>query len=107
MSGVLQGSVLGPLLFLMCVNDIWRDLESNIKLFADDSIINRKIMNDSNIDTLQIDLDRLGEWLVENAMKINPGKSKAVSFMRAQVKDPLNYIFADQRIPEGSRCKYL
>jgi hypothetical protein len=40
----------------------------------------RKIRNGSDIDTLQIDLDRLGEWTVENAMKINPGRSKTVSF---------------------------
>jgi hypothetical protein len=50
-------------------------------------------MNDSNTDTFQIDLGRLGEWAVENAMKIKPGKSKAVSFTRAWVKDPLNYTF--------------
>jgi hypothetical protein len=34
-------------------------------------------------------LERLGEWAVENAMKINPSKSKAVRFTRARVKDPL------------------
>ena len=73
-------------------------MESSIKLFTDVSIIYRKIMNDSDIDTLQIDVDRLGEWAAENLIKINPGKSKAVSFMRAQVKDSLNYIFGDQRI---------
>jgi hypothetical protein len=56
---------------------------------------------------LQIDLDRLGAWAVENAMKINPGKSKAVSFTRARVKDTLNYFFGNQRIPEVSICKYL
>jgi hypothetical protein len=55
-------------------------------------------MNDSDIDTLQIDVDKLGEWAGENLIKINPGKSKAVSFTRAQVKDPLNYVFGDQRI---------
>jgi hypothetical protein len=98
---------LGPLLFLACLNDIWRNLESAIKLFADECIIHRKIMNDSNTDTLQIDLDRLGEWAVENVLKIDPGKSKAVRFTRALVKDPLNYIFGDQRILEGSSCKYL
>ena len=38
-SGVPQGSVLGPLLFLAYVNDIWRNNESNIRLFADDCII--------------------------------------------------------------------
>jgi len=64
-------------------------------------------MNDSNIDTLQIDADRLGEWAAKNLIKINLAKHKAVSFTKAQVKDPLNYIFGDQRIPEASNCEYL
>jgi hypothetical protein len=38
-SGVSQGSVLGPLLFLAYVNDIWRNTESTIRLFADDCVI--------------------------------------------------------------------
>ena len=42
-----------------------------------------------DIEKMQMDLDRLGEWAVENEMKINPGKSKAVSFTRARVKDSL------------------
>ena len=40
-------------------------------------------------------------------MKINPNKSKALSFTRARVKDPLNYSLGDQKIPEASCCKYL
>ena len=40
-------------------------------------------------------------------MKINPNKSKALSFMRARLKDPLNYSLGDQKIPEASCCKYL
>jgi len=47
-------------------------------------------MNDSDIEKLQIDLDRLGEWAVENATKINPGKGKAGSFTTARVKDSPN-----------------
>ena len=58
-------------------------------------------MNDSDIDMLQRDLDRLGEWAVENAMKINPGKSKAVSFTR---KDPLNYFWG---APQNSGSEQL
>jgi hypothetical protein len=61
-------------------------------------------MNDSDTEKLQIDLDRLGGWAEENAMKINPGKSKAVSFTRARVKGPLKYSLGDQ---EASSCKYL
>ena len=56
---------------------------------------------------LQGDVDRLGEWAVVNAMKINPSKSKAVCFTRARVKDPLNYSLTDTLIPEANSCKYL
>ena len=60
-----------------------------------------------DVEKLQTDLDRLGNWAEENEMKINPNKSKALSFTRARVKDPLNYSLGDQMIPEASCCKYL
>ena len=87
MSGVPQGSVLGPLPFLAYMNDIWRNTESTIRLFADDCVIYRKIINNEHMEKLQKDLDRLREWAVENVIKINP--SKAVRFTRARVKDQL------------------
>jgi hypothetical protein len=68
---VPQGSVLGPLLFLAYVNDIWRNTESYILMFADDCIIHRKIMDSSDTDKLQTDQNRLGEWAVENSMTLN------------------------------------
>ena len=43
-------------------------------------------MDSNDIDMLQTDLNRLGEWAVENEMKINPDKNKAVSFTKARVK---------------------
>jgi len=49
----------------------------------------------------------VGEWAVENAMKINPSKSKSIRFTRARVKDPLNYSLMGTLIPEASSCKYL
>jgi hypothetical protein len=67
----------------------------------------RKILGISDVDKLQTDVGRLGECAVENEMKINPGKSKALSFTRARVKNPLNYSFKNQRIPEASCCKCL
>jgi hypothetical protein len=73
-SGAPQGSVLGPLLFLAYVSDISRNIELTIRLFADDRVIYRKIANKGGIEMLQNHLDRLGDWAVENAMKINPSK---------------------------------
>jgi hypothetical protein len=56
---------------------------------------------------LQVEVDRLGEWAVVNAMKINASKSKAICFTRARVKDPLNYSLMDTLILEANSCKYL
>jgi hypothetical protein len=74
------------------------ELGITIKLFSDDCIIYSEIMNDSEVKTLQIDLDRLGEWVVENAMKINPGKRKSVSFTRIFLEDEI--------IPGVNSCRY-
>jgi hypothetical protein len=94
-------------LFLAYVNDIWRNIESKVRLFTDDCIIYRKILNIKDVEKLQADLGRAGDWAVENEMKINPNKSKALSFTKARMKDPQNYSLRDQNIPEASCCKYL
>jgi hypothetical protein len=44
--------------------------------FADDCIIDRKVKNINDIENLEKDLDALGEWAVENGMKINPCKKR-------------------------------
>jgi hypothetical protein len=82
-------------------------MASTIRLFADDCIIYRKITKNEDTEILQKDLGKLGEWVVVNAMRINPSKSKAVRFMRARAKDPLNYSLMDTLILEASSCKYL
>jgi len=106
-SGVPQGSVFGPLLFLVYVNDICRNTESTIRLFADDCVIYRKIINKENHGRIAERSGQAGGWTVENAIKINPINSKAVRFTRTRVKDPLNYSIMDALIPEASSCKYL
>ena len=78
-----------------------------IRLFADDCVIYRKIINNAGMENLQKDLDRLGEWAVENAIKIKPSKSKAIRFTRDGVKDPLNYSLMDTLEREASSSKYL
>jgi len=63
-------------------------------------------MDSSDIDRLQTARNRLGEWAVENGMKINTGKSKAVSFTKAVVKERVSYYFVDQLMVEASSFKY-
>ena len=82
-------------------------MESIIRLFAHDCVIYRKIINNVDMEKLQKGLDSIGEWAVENAMKINASKSKEIRFTRARVKEPLNYSLMDTLIPEASSCKYL
>ena len=61
-SGVPQGSILGPTLFLVFVNDLPDQLFSTAKMFADDTKLYRKIHNVEDCNKLQDDLDKLSEW---------------------------------------------
>ncbi|XP_065662819.1 uncharacterized protein LOC136085442 [Hydra vulgaris] len=75
-SGVPQGSVLGPLLFVAYINDISNKIKPGCKLFADDTKILRAIKNDNDIIELQQDTDVLMEWPNEWLMKFNQQKCK-------------------------------
>jgi len=65
LSGVLQGSVLGPLLFLIYIDDIDESVGGKILKFADDTKIYHKIRSDDDIANLQSDLCNLVSWSKE------------------------------------------
>ena len=73
-SGVPQGTVLGPLLFLAYINDMPDGIQSTVKLFADNSLVYRKISNKGDCEELQQDLDRLQEWEKKWQMAFNAEK---------------------------------
>ena len=62
MSGVPQGSVLGPILFLIYINDLEDDISSKVLKSADDTKVFRKVTNDTDKQSLQDDLDKLIKW---------------------------------------------
>ena len=62
LSGVPQGSVLGPILFLIYINDLEDDISSKVPKFADDTKVFRKVTNDTDKQSLQDHLDKLVKW---------------------------------------------
>ena len=77
-SGVPQGSVLGPLLFIIYINDLDLNLTSKISKFADDTKMGINAENDSEIRNLQRDLEKLGDWSQKWLMPFNVEKCKVM-----------------------------
>ena len=73
-SGVPQGTVLGPLLFLAYINDLPDELQSTVRLFADDCIIYTPIKSIQDSQKLQHDLNKLAEWEKRWQMSFNAKK---------------------------------
>ena len=74
-SGVLQGTVLGPILFLIFINDIYHCIKySTIKCFADDTRISKAITCEGDVKALQDDIDAVVEWSVNNNMTLHEDK---------------------------------
>ena len=78
MSGVPQGSVLGPLLFLIYINDLDDNITSNVLKFEDDTEVFRKVNTGGDKQHLQNDLDRLVKWSEKWQTLLNFGKCKCL-----------------------------
>jgi len=79
LSGVPQGTVLGPLLFLIYINDLPDCITSRVRLFADDCLMHREIHNPEDQLALQKDLDILEQRANKWGMQFNPSKCNILS----------------------------
>ena len=79
LSGVPQGTVMGPILFLIFINDIAANISSNIRLFADDCLVYREVTSLDDCSELQKDLNTLSSWSTEWGMSLNVSKCNTMT----------------------------
>ena len=105
-SGVPQGSVLGPILFLIYINDITSDITSNKKLYADDTSLYYPILKNSEHECYQVikgDLHHIEAWAKQWKVNFNPLKTERLLMSR---KDNIN-IFHCDLLFQGERIKIV
>ena len=106
-SGVPQGTVLGPLLFLTFINDITQGITSKIKLFADDCLLYRTIKDESDSQALQQDLDCLHQWSQVWQMQFNTDKCHTMKFTLKQKPHEPKYFLGESELSTVTEHPYL
>lgn len=77
-SGVPQGSVLGPILFVLFINDLPDGITNNVRLFADDTKLSGPALTKDDCRKIQDDIDKLQQWAKKWQMMFHPKKCKVV-----------------------------
>ena len=107
-SGVPQGTVLGPLLFSLHINNITADIESEIRLFADDCVCYREIKGKEDTLKLQRDIDRLGNWARKWGMRFQPVKCNMMQLTRKHLnKIQASFTLEGTVLENVDNIKYL
>ena len=107
LSGVPQGSVLGPTLFLVYINDLGEGIKSTVRLFADDTMLYSTIRNHPDSLILQEDLARLELWEERWQMGFNIDKCHQLSVTTKTKKIDTNYSLHGKTLEKVNSAKYL
>ena len=108
-SGVPQGTVLGPLLFLLYINDLPDSLSpaTVCRLYADDCLIYRSIKNQDDFLALQKDLTNLHHWSQTWGLSFNVDKCKIMHLARQQKKPCRFYTLGGEVLKSTTEAEYL
>ncbi|MCG8034729.1 MAG: reverse transcriptase family protein [Candidatus Thiodiazotropha taylori] len=107
LSGVPQGSVLGPSLFLAYINDLPDSLKSRARLFADDTIVYLTIKSPSDPEILQNDLHKLEKWEKDWSMEFNPEKCEVIRVSKKKNPILFPYKLHNVELKMTENAKYL
>lgn len=106
-SGVPQGSVLGPLLFIIFINDISYELKNSTLLYADDCKLYSAINNLDDCLNLQKDLQQINTWCDKNKLHLNINKCKYMTFTRKLNPIEFTYVLNDVHLARCTQFKDL
>ena len=109
LSGVPQGSVLGPVLFLIFINNLPENIRSSVRLFADDCVLYRNIESPADCHILQDDLNSLAQWEADWQMKVNVAKCHSMRVTRHPPDKHIQfeYTLHQERLEQVQSAKYL
>ena len=106
-SGVPQGTVLGPLLFLLHINDLPLNVESSVRLFADDCLLYRAISSREEAEVLQGDLHSLYAWGQRWGMSFNVKKCNIMRITKSRTPITKFYTLGGQILDQVNQAPYL
>ncbi len=106
-AGVPQGTVLGPLLFLLHINDLPKSVSSHVRLFADDCMLCKAIKSIQDQINFQKDLDELQIWADKWGMKFNASKCQIIRIHRSIKQLARFYTLNKQVSAHVDKTKYL
>ena len=90
-SGVPQGPILGPILFLLHINDLPSVISSKVRLFTDDCLVYREIKNKQDQIVLQEDLNLLKNWGSKWGLRFNVAKCNIMRMSKKQTPISIQY----------------
>ena len=106
-SDIAQGSVLGQILFLIYINDLLKEVCSQVRQFTDDTALYLTLESEDDGSTLQNDLNILSAWETRWDMRFNPLKCQVVHVTGSKKPVKRDYILHGQVLESVTSARYL